>query len=1186
MKLDTKILFCVLVFVLFLVFLQPVKASSEIKTISYFGGFYEEMEKNTEYTSIIDFNPPDGVQDIYFLRANVVADINSANILITTKINGMNCVPSEYYTKALGRNEISFECSGYVNKSDKYNFSINTGKKISNVFITLDIVYENNPEIEIENIYNNIQYDIQAFGTEYKYGDRAKAWIQVLDISNLPVENLTCIFYAYSPDDTIFINQGTMPELGDGIYYYDFIAPLIQGTYPMVSKCYIAEETQIDETADGFILEEGALDSGDYTDTWTSDNVKHSLVAYSGDTGYVNAVYNFTDMCEPSESEMSGLNIFWEGEWRRADYNAEIWIYNWTSSSYELLPNYIVPTSVDITVSNALTGFNNSTTAGYVSGGNLKIKINNTDFENRAFLRTDQLQVSCLKLNPTNVSWELVRGGSEMHLSDNGKMYSTKLGSVEQKYDTGLFMGSLHRNFTVSSATFINTTDKVIIEGIYDSPCMSVLNLTYFNESGNQIVDYVTDWNDETKKCEISFDWVLEKNGVYNFELQETNFIRGRRLENGANIALMDEVMGGLCTFYEVQRNFTGMTMPMENPPNYNDSFENICNYWNCMMYFYNSTGTLLDNYTITDDESLTEYQSLYNSHHVFIQCLEDTWNTMSNALEVLYGVDYSDRALWQMLGVNTNMTETWKNSTLLYKIYYEDGFNTQNIWDMLHKIRNSPVDTDKELVISLPFNYVDSKGFTPDVSGINNDGYLNGFDTGYFGNFYGNALEFNKTNYVSIPDENVLDIENEITISVWVKMEIGSNPDLGTNNALVLNKDNTFNSGLSYDRQGNKMYFQDESHSVYTDTSIDLEDGNWHYYVGVYNGTHGLIYLDGNLNDTESAFDSGGWNNSYDVKIGGGVTGRYLNGTIDNVKVWNRALTENEIEYEYLSSGEQYGYLGTVDLTALETLISSEHDSTRENITVEAGGIRQNITQEIHNSENNIISSLNSTMYSIRDYLLSEMNSSIWMAYNSLSTTINAMNNLSASEVWEYSPRTLTDYNQSEMWDYLWNINDSIGSMEINNTEVLLAINQSEINIKNKVEDSEDDVIGQLTDELEDLEQNITVQLTSINNSMSIEFSNLGNNMTLEINDAESNILDAIQNSCNITGNITSNITAVCNPKEIWKFFYANPLKSDTESTMTGGIIQNGSVIGGWLTILAFLTTIIVAGVYEWKKH
>jgi len=381
-------------------------------------------------------------------------------------------------------------------------------------------------------------------------------------------------------------------------------------------------------------------------------------------------------------------------------------------------------------------------------------------------------------------------------------------------------------------------------------------------------------------------------------------------------------------------------------------------------------------------------------------------------------------------------------------------------------------------------------------------------------------------------------------------------------------------------------MYFQDESHSVYTDTSIDLEDGKWHHYVGVYNGTHGLIYFDGNLNDTESDFDSGGWNNSYVVKIGGGVSGRYLNGTIDNVKVWNRALTGSEIEYEYLSSGEQYGYSGTVDLTALEMLISSEHNSTRENITVEAGGIMENITQEIHNSENNIISSLNSTMYSIRDYLLSEMNSSIWMAYNSLSTTINAMNNLSASEVWGYSPRTLTDYNQSEMWDYLWNINDSIGSMEINNTEVLLAINQSEINIKNKVEDSEDDVIGQLTDELEDLEQNITVQLTSINNSMNIEFSNLGNNVTLEINDAELNILDAIQNSCNITGNITSNITAVCNPKEIWKFFYANPLKSDTESTMTGGIIQSGSGIGGWLTILAFLTTIIIAGVYEWKKH
>ncbi|MEM4702895.1 MAG: LamG-like jellyroll fold domain-containing protein [Candidatus Pacearchaeota archaeon] len=71
-----------------------------------------------------------------------------------------------------------------------------------------------------------------------------------------------------------------------------------------------------------------------------------------------------------------------------------------------------------------------------------------------------------------------------------------------------------------------------------------------------------------------------------------------------------------------------------------------------------------------------------------------------------------------------------------------------------------------------------------------------------------------------------------------------------------------------------------------------------WHHVVGTANGTHTKLYIDGQLISTVAegtpAICSGGWD------IGSTGSEKYFNGTIDEVRIWSRALSPEEINASY----------------------------------------------------------------------------------------------------------------------------------------------------------------------------------------------------------------------------------------------------------------------------------------------
>ncbi|MBA7639403.1 hypothetical protein ES703_47061 [subsurface metagenome] len=78
---------------------------------------------------------------------------------------------------------------------------------------------------------------------------------------------------------------------------------------------------------------------------------------------------------------------------------------------------------------------------------------------------------------------------------------------------------------------------------------------------------------------------------------------------------------------------------------------------------------------------------------------------------------------------------------------------------------------------------------------------------------------------------------------------------------------------------------------------STNVNDGQWHHVAGVYDGSKICIYVDGILDNTEDASGSIS-NSSYNVLIGENeeMTGREWNGLIDELRIYNRALSHGEI--------------------------------------------------------------------------------------------------------------------------------------------------------------------------------------------------------------------------------------------------------------------------------------------------
>ncbi|MCP4607472.1 MAG: hypothetical protein GY845_01975, partial [Planctomycetes bacterium] len=166
----------------------------------------------------------------------------------------------------------------------------------------------------------------------------------------------------------------------------------------------------------------------------------------------------------------------------------------------------------------------------------------------------------------------------------------------------------------------------------------------------------------------------------------------------------------------------------------------------------------------------------------------------------------------------------------------------------------------------------------------------------------FGSALYFDGDNdYVHCGKDIDFNITDEITIETWANPAIAG--EGGPNNAILAKAESGLGWSwqLRYNGPGNYMGFNFNGNSegpTWVSTNQNLSPGEWYHIVGVFDGTTIKCYLNGIETDSEQISGIVGSNSS--LFIGQDGWGNVFNGNVDEVKIWNRALSSDEIKSSY----------------------------------------------------------------------------------------------------------------------------------------------------------------------------------------------------------------------------------------------------------------------------------------------
>lgn len=183
------------------------------------------------------------------------------------------------------------------------------------------------------------------------------------------------------------------------------------------------------------------------------------------------------------------------------------------------------------------------------------------------------------------------------------------------------------------------------------------------------------------------------------------------------------------------------------------------------------------------------------------------------------------------------------------------------------------------------------------DISGFSNNGTWNGNSTNNVtSGRFGNALLFDGVNdYVSISNADNLNISSAITIEAWI------NPIEAKNSGIVAKRLETGSENVNYNlyfSSDNKIGFYNGTlPTVNTINTIPLNV--WSHIAVTITGTTLKFFINGALDSTQTM--GLGATNAHPFLIGSdGFLSEYFNGAIDEVRIYDRALSQDEINASY----------------------------------------------------------------------------------------------------------------------------------------------------------------------------------------------------------------------------------------------------------------------------------------------
>ncbi len=160
------------------------------------------------------------------------------------------------------------------------------------------------------------------------------------------------------------------------------------------------------------------------------------------------------------------------------------------------------------------------------------------------------------------------------------------------------------------------------------------------------------------------------------------------------------------------------------------------------------------------------------------------------------------------------------------------------------------------------------------------------------------NCLEFDGTDdYISVPDDNSLDLSSSMTIEFWVYLGSSSGKEVISKSIA----DNNENFRIYIDQSNSSQIYFDYGNKYCQSHSFSLTTYAWyHMAFSVSAGNTGTIYVNGieaSAYSTRETAEATIPTNNEAMQIGGcNFTERYFQGKIDEVRIWDDVRTETEI--------------------------------------------------------------------------------------------------------------------------------------------------------------------------------------------------------------------------------------------------------------------------------------------------
>ena len=208
------------------------------------------------------------------------------------------------------------------------------------------------------------------------------------------------------------------------------------------------------------------------------------------------------------------------------------------------------------------------------------------------------------------------------------------------------------------------------------------------------------------------------------------------------------------------------------------------------------------------------------------------------------------------------------------------------------------------------------------DSSGNGNTGTLFNTPTWTTSGMNNGALTFSATGeHVDAADVASLEISGSWTVATWVNPS--ALPSAGNTAALLAKYASgpanyllLINNGYQCAGLGWSVGFDSSDHNNHYDcVASSISVGTWYHVVGVWNSSSSNIYLyvNGQLIGTanESETPASGSGSTFQIGENNGGSS-WFNGTLDDVRVYNRALSATDIETLYTSTGGGSGDINT----------------------------------------------------------------------------------------------------------------------------------------------------------------------------------------------------------------------------------------------------------------------------------